>query len=1202
MARRTATPATPAPPAPLPPPPRDVASLAESDPVWAANLHTLRQHWKWANFSQFFYTFAPLLAMPDVFLADVEDDLARGTNLYLPRIMQRLLYTLSQDRKINITNWQTALRKQYLRRAPELNPIGPEPKAPSRESSVAPSHYEEEDTKDNAPTHTKPEQTEDVSSVEAKGEQEVPESSQVAAKVENPEPKAEPDEDSKVPPNDASEEQPKAEEVEESKDWLDLPMLAKLDSLHLLTDWQFQHPSKVRQLMKDDDEYANWRIEPIGYDAKTNAYWLIGPDRLWIQRVPPKPPRTRSLKRKRPAATAKKASTKASTSKAAESASEDEDDEPVSRPKRTRTHTQQSSSRAQTNSRATRATRRTRASSPATADLSSPGKSARAAKVQANKKLDLQAKELAEFQRQTARLAKAHPSPRASRKGASSPAKRAVGTRISARLRRSTRGATEDEDDDEDGEWQQVPDEWLKESASPSRRSSARTRAKGKAKAVETEDELPNQPAESDAEADAVAEDDAEAQDPEERGADADADADADGDGDAEVTAESTQPAPDSKPNGAAPPNPEDELLQKAGLESDTVSELTDLSEQEEDVPMAEAEASDPDDPPPAKKPNTRGRRSVGRRKSARQTRKAAPRARRNPSPAPEQDAQEEDPEPEPVEEHPDEPQAPPLPEGFVEWEAIAVTLPEWEHVADRFANATHYLEKALYKVLTQNIVPYVTAELREHEKRRRLEEAVVHRKRSSRIAMKESEKEEARLAAKKRAEEEEKMARAKRQEARLKKEEAERAKRERARDQRRKEREEREARARAKAERAERAESRDVDTSVARSTATPTVNGTHATSSVQPSRVVTPNGVHSPDWLLDCEICHKQGVNVDDGMAMVSCGSCNRWQHIACHDLNDQRLGRPRRNWEDQQFYCTRCRQRAMNGGAYGSHQQSSYPPRSHTSYSWTQSGHGVPVHKPAAMDPYSQTSDPRYAQRHQLENGTGYSQQQYSTNHVGAASYSRSSYPNVGLSMSHYQSDQRGMPPRGVVSSSVSPSSSWTNGNGYSQSAEHMSGRMQSAHFVPQYAHSGGVYASNRIPSAYQGASASIPSYPSSHDTPGTMSAARWPSSSTTNGYHGASGNAVQAAAESLAYMHDSGNRYGSSNWSQPSYGHGQSQTHSQSAHSSHSSYPPPPPPLGVDPLTNHPYPVSRSEQHVGSSLPNGGSSSSGSFNFPS
>lgn len=26
---------------------------------------------------------------------------------------------------------------------------------------------------------------------------------------------------------------------------------------------------------------------------------------------------------------------------------------------------------------------------------------------------------------------------------------------------------------------------------------------------------------------------------------------------------------------------------------------------------------------------------------------------------------------------------------------------------------------------------------------------------------------------------------------------------------------------------------------------------------------MVTPNGVRTPDWVLDCEICHKQGVNM---------------------------------------------------------------------------------------------------------------------------------------------------------------------------------------------------------------------------------------------------------------------------------------------------------------------------------------------------
>jgi hypothetical protein len=41
------------------------------------------------------------------------------------------------------------------------------------------------------------------------------------------------------------------------------------------------------------------------------------------------------------------------------------------------------------------------------------------------------------------------------------------------------------------------------------------------------------------------------------------------------------------------------------------------------------------------------------------------------------------------------------------------VTLHEWEHIAERFAKATHYLEKALYKVLVNEIVPIVTEELR---------------------------------------------------------------------------------------------------------------------------------------------------------------------------------------------------------------------------------------------------------------------------------------------------------------------------------------------------------------------------------------------------------------------------------------------------------------------------------------------------------
>lgn len=47
-------------------------------------------------------------------------------------------------------------------------------------------------------------------------------------------------------------------ENEESTDWLDLPMLAKLDSMYLLTEWQFHNPIRLRSLMKTDDETAQW--------------------------------------------------------------------------------------------------------------------------------------------------------------------------------------------------------------------------------------------------------------------------------------------------------------------------------------------------------------------------------------------------------------------------------------------------------------------------------------------------------------------------------------------------------------------------------------------------------------------------------------------------------------------------------------------------------------------------------------------------------------------------------------------------------------------------------------------------------------------------------------------------------------------------------------------------------------------------------
>jgi hypothetical protein len=205
------------------------------------------------------------------------------------------------------------------------------------------------------------------------------------------------------------------------------------------------------------------RIDPIGYDAKRNAYWLIGgmrnavtyfyrtlilfstADRLWIQRVLPKPPK--SLKRKRPD---NKGKSKAAAPKNDSNASNSRR-QPA---KRRRLQT--------TDDEVTPKATKIRG------QLSSPsnGRGGRAAKTQAKAKLDAQAKELAEFQRQTASAG------RSSKRLKMEPA-RPMGTRVSARLR----GEVEDE-------WQPVPEEWLvdaKDNGAGPSLANGRGRKKGEA-------------------------------------------------------------------------------------------------------------------------------------------------------------------------------------------------------------------------------------------------------------------------------------------------------------------------------------------------------------------------------------------------------------------------------------------------------------------------------------------------------------------------------------------------------------------------------------------------------------------------------------------------------------------------------------------------------------------------------------------------
>ena len=142
-----------------------------------------------------------------------------------------------------------------MRRDPAANPIGPEPPAESRQPTRELSESPVEDVKDESQAATPAVEAEQC--VELPDGKDVPETGEHDT---NPEAGAQ--SSPEQPPKDIKEEeateQPPPMDPEESKDWLELPMLEKLDSMHLLTEWQFQNPHRLRQLMKSDDEYASW--------------------------------------------------------------------------------------------------------------------------------------------------------------------------------------------------------------------------------------------------------------------------------------------------------------------------------------------------------------------------------------------------------------------------------------------------------------------------------------------------------------------------------------------------------------------------------------------------------------------------------------------------------------------------------------------------------------------------------------------------------------------------------------------------------------------------------------------------------------------------------------------------------------------------------------------------------------------------------
>lgn len=156
-------------------------------------------------------------------------------------------------------------------------------------------------------------------------------------------------------------------------------------------------------------------------------------------------------------------------------------------------------------------------------------------------------------------------------------------------------------------------------------------------------------------------------------------------------------------------------------------------------------------------------------------------------------------------------------------------------------------------------------------------------------------------------------MSRARRFEARQKKEEEDRLRRENAREKRRKERELREE---------QMADEDEVQlrTEIApEATSQFSIHETRIGPSSTLLSVVSVNGgvsgsrTPAENWELDCEICHCKGFNQDDGVPIMCCGLCSKWQHIPCHDRQDALAHRPKRNWDTEEFVCRQCQLRNL-------------------------------------------------------------------------------------------------------------------------------------------------------------------------------------------------------------------------------------------------------------------------------------------------
>ncbi|KAL7423616.1 hypothetical protein Q5752_001197 [Cryptotrichosporon argae] len=678
--------------------------------------------------------------------------------------------------------------------------------------------------------------------------------------------------------------------VDEPVEWATLGLGQKVGIIHDLCEWQLADPARFRSLLKSEDDAVSWRVDPVGWDKDGNAYYLFDDNRLWIQRVPPapptpapaaRPPKKTSLKAKRAARAARRAAPKA-------------------KPARSASPTPTPDAPARTPSKSHR--KRGPEYSPPPPKQETPVSGPRR-----RKPVELYGNPTptaAALRRGSG--APAPPTDRSTRSGRAdggaagtsasaaqpSPTRPPMprGTRVSRRLHHV------------DDEWQAVPDEWLGGAAGANGTGGNGAAAK-KERAADEESELSELTDEDEHEAklngvsaerrvDVGDADDAKVKD---ETAEDEVKPEADGVGEEEE--EKEEPAADV---GAIETDPESPLSSAPSL---LPEDIPDDPEHGPDAEYDPSVAAADDDAEP-------GRRKDRKRKRA---------------DSDEIEIDESRPVVDDFEEMRKERDA--FPEGFIEWEAICVTLYDWKTVPQRFAKSRDPDEKALYGGL-QQVSSTIIDELEAKERERLKQEAINNRKRSSRIATRELEREEQLKREAAQRDMEERMERGRREAERAARDEAELLARERAREARLREREERlaareqavvdraeaELRARdeAEAERAERKRRRDNGLQYA--------DGTSRSASVADG---DGDGDGEPAagaerWELKCDVCGRHEWKTTDEDDVVACDGCGRWAHMSCHDKRDREHGRAPRDWDKVDFYCVECRRKRSHANGH--------------------------------------------------------------------------------------------------------------------------------------------------------------------------------------------------------------------------------------------------------------------------------------------